>query len=105
MKMFISLLLVFGSFFVFLAGLGLLRFPDLFTRSHATTKAATLGKIFPYFAIALAFMSVSVALKTAFIVVFFFVTAPVASHLITRAGYKRGAKKHAILHEDDYSDA
>ena len=40
---FIIVLLVIGSFFVLVAGIGLLKLNDPMTRLHAPTKAATLG--------------------------------------------------------------
>ena len=39
----VSVLLVVGSLFSLLAALGLLRFPDLYTRMHAASKAGTVG--------------------------------------------------------------
>ena len=38
-----SILILLGAFFLFSAGLGLLRMPDTFTRIQAGTKASTLG--------------------------------------------------------------
>ena len=40
-----SLVLLVGAFFLFSAGVGLLRMPDVFTRIQAGTKASTLGNI------------------------------------------------------------
>ena len=42
----ILILLAFGVFFNLLAGFGLLRFPDVYTRLHAGTKCTTFGSIF-----------------------------------------------------------
>jgi len=42
----IYLLLSIGVFFTLLAGIGLLRFPDVYTRLHAGTKCTTFGSIF-----------------------------------------------------------
>ena len=38
-----STLILLGAFFLFSAGIGLLRMPDAFTRMQAGTKASTLG--------------------------------------------------------------
>ena len=35
--------LILGAFFMFLAGLGTFRFPDLYSRMHAATKAGSFG--------------------------------------------------------------
>ena len=40
-----SIVILGGAFFLFSAGLGLLRMPDVFTRIQAGTKASTLGNI------------------------------------------------------------
>ena len=42
----IYILLGIGVFFNLLAGVGLLRFPDVYTRLHAGTKCTTFGSIF-----------------------------------------------------------
>jgi multicomponent Na+:H+ antiporter subunit G len=46
-----SLLLVIGITFNTLGIIGLLRFPDLYTRMHATTKATTFGSAFTCLAV------------------------------------------------------
>ncbi|MFN3614433.1 MAG: cation:proton antiporter, partial [Rubrimonas sp.] len=38
-----GIMLLGGGFFALVAGLGIVRFPDAFTRMHAATKAGTLG--------------------------------------------------------------
>ena len=40
-----SIVILVGAFFLFSAGVGLLRMPDVFTRIQAGTKASTLGNI------------------------------------------------------------
>ena len=42
----IYIMLAVGVFFNLLAGIGLLRFPDVYTRLHAGTKCTTFGSIF-----------------------------------------------------------
>ena len=39
----VALLLLLGALFMLLAGVGLVRLPDLYLRMSATSKAATLG--------------------------------------------------------------
>jgi multicomponent Na+:H+ antiporter subunit G len=86
-----AILLFLGGLFCFTAGLGVVRFPDVFMRMHAATKAGTLGLIF--FAGAMAFVTpaIDIILKAVFVSVFMIVTAPVGSHLIGRAAYRTGA--------------
>jgi len=79
-----------GSFSMLLAAVGLLRMPDLFTRMSATSKAATLGAVFVLTGAALSFDDLGIAVRALGSVVFLFLTAPVASHLIGRAAYRNG---------------
>ncbi|MCG6657710.1 monovalent cation/H(+) antiporter subunit G [Halomonas campisalis] len=81
-----------GALFMLLAALGILRLPDLLTRMHATTKAAALGVILIMLAVALHFAEVAVAARAFAIIIFVVMTAPVAAHVIGRAGYFVGSK-------------
>lgn len=87
-----ALLLALGGLFCFTAGLGVVRFPDVFMRMHAATKAGTLGLIFLAAAMAFVTPALDIILKAAFVSVFMIVTAPVGSHLIGRAAYRTGVR-------------
>lgn len=43
LEIIVSILLVFGSAFVLLGSVGLVKLPDVYARLHAPTKATTLG--------------------------------------------------------------
>ncbi len=43
MEIIVSIFLVFGSFFMLVGSIGMVRLPDLFMRLHAPTKSSTLG--------------------------------------------------------------
>jgi len=79
-----------GSLFVLLAAIGLLRMPDLFTRMHPSSKAATLGTVSILIGTALYFQNGAIAVRAVLICLFLFLTAPVASHIIARAGFLSG---------------
>ncbi|XGA81069.1 monovalent cation/H(+) antiporter subunit G [Halomonas sp. CH40] len=81
-----------GSLFMLLAAIGILRLPDLLTRMHATTKASALGVMLIMLAAAMHFAETSIAARALAIVVFILMTAPVAAHVIGRAGYFVGSK-------------
>ncbi|MGM0988360.1 MAG: monovalent cation/H(+) antiporter subunit G [Pseudomonadota bacterium] len=81
-----------GSIFMFLAALGVVRLPDLLTRMHATTKAATLGATLIMLAVAIHFAQVAVVARALGVILFILMTAPVAAHVIGRAGYFVGSK-------------
>ena len=88
---FISLLLfVIGAFLMFLAGLGLLRLPDVFLRMSAATKASTLGAGFILLAAALVFEDLGTTSRAIATVFFLLLTGPVAAHRIARAAYIDG---------------
>jgi len=63
-----NILIIIGSFFLFSAGLGVLRMPDTYNRIQTGTKATTLGTILVL--IGLAFLHPAWALKL-FILIFF----------------------------------
>ncbi len=76
-----------GVVFCFLASVGIIRMPDLYMRMQAATKAGTLGVSCIVVAAAIYAGSVLIAAEVALIVLFFFLTAPVATHLVARAAY------------------
>ncbi|MDI5893000.1 monovalent cation/H(+) antiporter subunit G [Halomonas rhizosphaerae] len=85
-------LILAGAIFMFLAALGVVRLPDLLTRMHATTKAATLGATLIMLAVALHFGQVAVVARAFGVILFIMMTAPVAAHVIGRAGYFVGSR-------------
>jgi multicomponent Na+:H+ antiporter subunit G len=85
--------LVLGALFCLLAGVGIARLPDVYTRMQAATKAGTLGIAFLIVGVALHFDSALTALEAALVILFIFLTAPIASHLLARSAYFLGATK------------
>ena len=85
-----AVLLVVGAFFMLLAGLGVLRLPDLFMRLQASTKASTLGVGCVLLGVAIHFQDLGVTTRVVLIIAFLFLTAPVGAHLIARAAYAVG---------------
>lgn len=86
----VAFLLIAGAAFMFLAAVGVMRFPDLFTRMSATTKASTLGAGLIFLAVAVHFGTVGIASRAIAGILFFLLTAPVAAHMIGRAAYLEG---------------
>lgn len=105
MSIFVALLLVLGAMFMLLAGVGLVRLPDLYLRMSATSKAATLGASLVLLGAAVHFGTAAVAGRAVVIVVFLFLTAPVAAHAIGRAGYRRKSPLWAGTIVDELADA
>lgn len=79
-----------GVLLMLVAGLGLVRMPDLPTRMHAASKAGTLGAALVLAAVAVRLGDGAIAVRAGLVVLFLLLTAPVASHLIARAGYRSG---------------
>ncbi|HIE0130427.1 TPA: Na+/H+ antiporter subunit G [Acinetobacter nosocomialis] len=86
MEIIVSIFLVFGSFFMLVGSIGMVRLPDLFMRLHAPTKSSTLGlgsfliasMIFFAFQGRFGFAELLITLLA-------FITAPVSANLIAQA--------------------
>lgn len=90
MQLISILLILAGVFFVLLAGIGLVRMPDMFLRMSAATKASTLGLGLILLGTAVYFNELTVTSRALAIILFMFLTAPVSAHMIGRAGYSDG---------------
>ena len=83
-----------GTVLTFLSAIGLVRLPDVYTRSHAASKSTTLGVMFillgafMFFWIDEGYVSIRLLLGIFFV----FLTAPVAGHIICRAAYRSDVK-------------
>jgi multicomponent Na+:H+ antiporter subunit G len=82
----VGVLAIAGGVLVLLAGVGVLRFPDLYARMHATTKATSvaIGLICLAGAIAIDGGAAKLLLAAGLI----FNTAPTAAHFIGRSAYR-----------------
>ena len=79
--------LILGTLLMVLAGIGLIRMPDLFLRMSAATKASTLGAGLSLIAVAVYFGELSITSRAVAIILFLLLTAPVAAHMMGRAAY------------------
>lgn len=80
-----------GAIFVLIAALGVIRFPDTFSRMHAGSKATSLGMGLILVGVIVHFASWAVAVKCGLIILFIFLTTPVAAHILCRAAYLSGS--------------
>jgi multicomponent Na+:H+ antiporter subunit G len=85
-----AVLIVVGGAFMLLAGVGVIRMPDLFMRMQAATKAATLGAGCMLLSVAIHFGELTIVTRALLVIAFVFLTAPVAAHMIARAAYSVG---------------
>lgn len=81
-----------GTIFILLSALGIIRMPDLYTRMSATTKASTLGIGLVLTGTVLFWQDAAITFRAAAIIIFLFLTAPVAAHIIGREAWSRGVK-------------
>ena len=82
--------IVVGAGFCLVAALGILRFPDVYTRMHSASKAGTLGAGVMLLAIAIASGASDVITRAVAGILFLLLTAPIAAHLLARAAYMSG---------------
>ncbi|MBL0379490.1 MAG: monovalent cation/H(+) antiporter subunit G [Desulfofustis sp. PB-SRB1] len=86
------ILLLTGSFFCLTGGLGLLRFPDFFTRIHAASLTDTLGASLILIGLMLQVDSWLTFVKLMLILLFSLLAGTTASHAIARAALKSGLR-------------
>lgn len=85
-----ALLILLGAIMSVISAFGMIRLPDVYTRSHAATKSSTLSVLlcltgaFIYFWIDDGYVSIRLMLG----IIFVFITAPVSGHLVCRAAYR-----------------
>ncbi|ANZ94862.1 MULTISPECIES: monovalent cation/H(+) antiporter subunit G [Brochothrix] len=102
LEIIISILIILSSILSLIAAIGLIRLPDTYTRAHAAGIGNTLGITIMMLALSLYFTyfsSVNLLPRIILALVFIFLTAPIANHLITRSAYHIGVpltKKHKI---------
>ena len=79
------ILLLVGSAFVFIGGVGLLRFPDFYTRLHAASVTDTAGLGFIMLGLLLQAGFSMATIKLLFILLFMIFTGPTATHALAKA--------------------
>jgi len=85
----IAIFMLGGLFFLTVGTVGMLRFPDIYTRAHGAAKCDTLGAILCLISLII-YSGVNFdSLKIILAIIFLWMTAPTATHLIARAAFKR----------------
>lgn len=89
--------LALGCFVALSGAVGILRFPDFYTRIHAAGKNDSLAQIL--FSIGLIAQTIhypalgsGAAVRLVLVMMFIFITSPVATHAVTRAAWLDGVK-------------
>lgn len=92
-----------GVLFSLVTAIGLVRLPDVYTRTHAASKSSTLGVLCILMGTTIHFWAVEGIFNTQMVIAiaFLFITAPVGGHLIGRASYVAGVKLADATVRDD----
>lgn len=95
-----------GSLLCLIATFGVIRLPDIYTRNHAASKAATLGVMSILLGTFLYFYAHEDHFNSRLIlgIVFLFMTSPISGHLINRAAYYSGVKLWDKTVRDDLKE-
>lgn len=104
-------LIAIGLFFNLMAGVGLLRFPDVYTRLHAGTKCTTFGSIFLIGAVVLQAVAAwinggwgandsQLVLRGIIALAAILLTNPAGAHAIARAAHRSGVKPARAVVDD-----
>lgn len=88
MSLFGTIVLSLGVLVLMLASFGLFVFKDALSRQHAATKAGSLGIVMVTFGAALIGGHWGWWLRSIIIVIFVWITMPIASHVLARAALK-----------------
>jgi multicomponent Na+:H+ antiporter subunit G len=104
MRWFAVAWMIAGAAFMAIAALGIVRMPDLFTRMQAATKTGTAGAGCILLGTALFFGELQVATNAGVVIAFLFLTAPVAAHMLARAGYLVGTPLAPETHPDELKE-
>ncbi|MBS3781749.1 MAG: monovalent cation/H(+) antiporter subunit G [Candidatus Thermoplasmatota archaeon] len=93
------ILLILGNAIMIFGAIGVLRFPDLYTRLHASTKTDTGGAMSILIATALlaTIAPWTIRLKLLILTLLIAMINPMISHAIARGAHKSGIKPIAVV--------
>jgi multicomponent Na+:H+ antiporter subunit G len=99
-----AVLLLIGALICLLGVIGMVRLPDVLSRSHAATKPQTLGLLLVLAGVGLR-LHTGMDLATLALIGFFqLLTNPVAAHLVARSAYRTGQIDHTELLFDELDE-
>lgn len=103
-----SLLVITGAAFFFIGTIGLLRFPDFYTRVHAVTKCDALGGGLVLLGLAIWSGPDGEGVRIVALIALILVSSPTAGHALARAAFRAGLKpwtrehpRQGGMHESD----
>lgn len=93
------ILMAIGGVVAIIGAIGLIRFPDVYTRTHAQTVCNVGGCCLILLGVFLEKFYSLYSIKALFLIVFIFLTAPIGAHIIAKAAYKSGIKPKVVRDE------
>ncbi len=81
-----------GAAFCVIGGIGMIRMPDFYSRSHAASLTDTLGASLILLGLGLQAGLSLIAVKLLFIFIFLLITSPTAAHALVKAAYSKGVR-------------
>ena len=93
--------LVAGAIFCIIGGVGLLRLPDLYTRTHATSITDTLGAGLVLIGLLFQAQTGAVAVRLVLVLILILCTSPIAGHALVKAAASRGQKAELPAQDEE----
>ncbi|MCX7991477.1 MAG: monovalent cation/H(+) antiporter subunit G [Proteobacteria bacterium] len=90
-----------GCFFIIVASIGIVRFPDFYTRVHPAGKADTMGQILILTGLIVYEGLSLISIKLFFIICFILIVNPTATHALVKSAYLSGLKPWTRKKEND----
>ena len=81
-----------GCFFIIVASIGIVRFPDFYSRLHPAGKSDTIGQSLILIGLIIYEGFSMVSVKLLIIVLFVFIASPTATHAVAQAAFMSGLK-------------
>lgn len=100
-----AILILIGAAFCLLAALGVLRFPDVYTRLHASSKAGPLGAGLILSGAGVASGDPVTLLRSLLGLVFLILVSPISAHLLARAALRSGVPPASITSINEFQDS
>lgn len=95
--------LLVGASLALVAAIGILRFPDTLARMHSGTKPQVIGLMFLLVGLGTQLRDAAATALLLLIVVFQLFSAPIATHMLSRATFRSGQVEPDALEHDELS--
>jgi multicomponent Na+:H+ antiporter subunit G len=87
-----GILLGLGCFFIIVTSIGIVRFPDFYSRLHPAGKSDTIGQSLILIGLIIYEGFSMVSIKLFLIIIFIYIASPTATHAVAQAAYLKGVK-------------